>query len=145
MHSPANRLLLGLLLWASLPLAATQAAETDEGVTISVADAVAKVGETALVVARVDARPGFVIAENYRNAVMRLSAEDMAVEFPNRRVRAIATQDGGLLFKVAVIPKKPGPHPINGIMRFAFVGETDGKSQLDIKVAPLIATVTGME
>ena len=59
-------------------------------------------------------------------------------------VRA-TVQDGVLVFKVAVVPKKTGPHPINGVFRFAFVGEHDGKAQLDIKSAPLIATVTGKE
>ena len=62
----------------------------------------------------------------------------------DKMIRA-TVQDGMLVFKVPVVPKKSGPIPINGVFRFAFVGEHDGKTQLDIKSAPLMATVTGKE
>lgn len=144
MHNPTKRWMLGLAVSALLPFAAAHAAETSEGVKISVQDAVGKVGDPTVVIARIEAMPGFAIAGNYRNKVGDFSAEDQAVAFPNKMVRA-TVQDGVLVFKVAVIPKKAGPHPINGVFRIAFVGEHDGKTQLDIKSAPLIATVTGKE
>ncbi|MBA3479782.1 MAG: hypothetical protein H0T52_15495 [Lautropia sp.] len=144
MQNPTKRWMLGLAVSALLPLAAAHAAETSEGVKISVQDAVGKVGDPTVITARIEAMPGFTIAGNYRNKVGDFSAEDQAVAFPNKMVRA-TVQDGVLVFKVAVVPKKTGPHPINGVFRFAFFGEHDGKTQLDIKSAPLIATVTGKE
>lgn len=140
----STRWAIGALVAVWLPLGAAHAAETDEGVRISVENAVAKVGDAAHIVARIQANPGFVIANNYRNAVFSLSAEDKAVAFPNKRVRA-TVEDGVLVFRVPVVPQMAGPHPINGILRFAFVGERDGKTQLDIKTAPLMATVTGRD
>lgn len=135
---------IGILAAVMLPLGSAGAAETDEGVRVSVENAAAKVGDSAHIVARIQANPGFTIAANYRNAVFALSAEDKAVAFPSKRVRA-TVEDGVLVFRVPVVPQMAGPHPINGILRFAFVGERDGKNQLDIKTAPLIATVTGRE
>jgi hypothetical protein len=136
--------MLSLAVSALLPLAAAHAADTGEGVRISIQDAVGKVGEPTVITAQIEAKPGFAIAANHRNRVGDFSAEDQSVGFPNKTVRA-TVQDGVLVFKVSVVPKKAGPHPINGVFRFAFIGEHDGKTQLDIKSAPLIATVTGKE
>ena len=144
MHNPSKRWMPCLAVSAVLALASAHAAETGDGVKIIVQDAVGKVGDPTVIIARIEAMPGFAIAGNYRNKVGDFSAEDQAVAFPNKMVRA-TVQDGVLVFKVAVVPKKTGPHPINGVFRFAFVGEHDGKAQLDIKSAPLIATVTGKE
>ncbi len=144
MRVPTQRLIGSLALSMLLAAGAARAAETDDGVRISVENATAKVGDAAEVIARVQAKPGYQIAANYRNAVIMLSAEDKAVSFPSKRVRA-TVEDGVLVFKVPVVPQRAGPHPINGVLRFAFVGESDGKTQLDIKSAPLIATVTGQD
>ncbi|HZH07070.1 MAG TPA: hypothetical protein VEY69_10370 [Lautropia sp.] len=144
MFNSTKRWMLALAASALLPLAAAHAAETSEGVTISVQNAVGKVGEPTVIIARIEAMPGFAIAANHRNRVGNFSAQDQAVTFPDKMVRA-TVQEGALMFKVAVVPKKTGPNPINGVFRFAFVGEQDGKTQLDIKSAPLIATVTGKE
>ena len=144
MHKLTKRWMLGLAVSALLPLAAVHAADTDEGVKISVQNAVGKVGDPTMIIARIEAMPGFAIAGNYRNKVGDFSAEDKRVTFPNKIVRPVL-QDGALVFKVAVVPKQAGSHPINGVFRFAFVGEHDGKTQLDIKSAPLMATVTGQE
>jgi len=144
MHNVTKQLMLSLALSALLPFAAAQAADTSEGVRISVQDATGKVGEPTVITARIEAMPGFAIATNHRNRVGNFSAENEGVAFPDKMVRA-TVQDGVLLFKVAVVPNKAGPHPINGVFRIAFVGEHDGKTQLDIKSAPLMATVTGKE
>lgn len=144
MHNLTKQWMLGLAVSALLPLAAAHAADTSEGVRIIVEDAAGKVGESTVIVARIEAMPGFAIAENHRNRVGNFSAEDQGVTFPNKMVRA-TVQDGALVFRVAVVANKAGPHPINGVFRFAFVGEHDGKTQLDIKSAPLMATVTGKE
>lgn len=138
----ASRALLRFVLLGLLLAGASRAAETQDAVTISVEDAVAGIGESAQVVAKIVPRAGFLIAENYGNRVMQLTAADDAVEFPNKVVRG-KMQDGALLFRVAVVPKQPGPHYINGVLRFAFVSESEGQRRLDIKWAPLTATVTG--
>lgn len=119
-----------------------RAAETEEAVDIRVENASAKVGESAYVIARIVPRAGFEIAGNYRNRLAQFSANEDSVQFESKAVRGVV-QDGALLFKVPVVPKKPGPNAINGVMRFAFVSESDGHRTLDIKTAPLIATVTG--
>jgi hypothetical protein len=144
MHNLTKRGMLGLAFSALLPITAAHSAETSDGVKITVQDAVGKVGDPTVIIARIEAKPGFTIAANYRNKVGDFSAEDKSVAFPNKMVRP-TVQDGALVFKVAVVPKEAGPHPINGVFRFAFFGENDGKSQLDIKSAPLMATVTGKE
>ena len=118
------------------------AADTDEAVDITIKDATAKVGEQSFVLARIAPRAGFEIAGNFRNRVGQLSAAENGVQFGDKFVRG--TVDGGaLLFKVPVIPKREGPNAINGVVRFAFVSESDGQRRLDIKTVPLIATVTG--
>jgi hypothetical protein len=144
MHKLVKRWMPGLAFSALMPLLAAHAADTSEGVKISVQDAIGKVGEPTVIVAQIEAMPGFAIAANHRNRVGNFSAEDQSVAFPNKMIRA-TVQDGMLVFKVPVVPKKSGPIPINGVFRFAFVGEHDGKTQLDIKSAPLMATVTGKE
>jgi hypothetical protein len=127
-----------LALWPGYGLAA----ETEEAVTISVEDAKAKVGEQTTIVAKISPRDGFEIAKDYRNRVMKLSAEDKGVTFQSDVVRG-TLQDGGLVFKVAVTPMQAGAHAINGIFRFAFVSVSESDRRLDIKWAPLTATVTG--
>jgi hypothetical protein len=120
------------------------ATETEDAVTVSVEDASAKVGDKTTIVAKVTPREGYKLAEEYRNRVSSLSAADNEVEFENKTVRGVM-QDGSLVFKIRVTPKKPGTHAINGVLRFGFVNNLDGDYHLDIKWAPLIATVTGTE
>jgi hypothetical protein len=133
-------IVLALLGW----LLAAGAAETQEAVSISVEDASAKVGEPATIVAKITPRPGFEIAKDYRNRVMKLSAADAGVVFKSEIVPG-TLQDGGLIFKVGVTPKQAGAHSVNGVFRFAFVSVSADERRLDIKWAPLTATVTGTE
>jgi hypothetical protein len=121
-----------------------QAADTQDAVDITIDDAVAKVGETTYVIAKITPRAGFTIADNYRNNITKLSTNDEGVEFPNKIVRA-KIQDGVLHYRVPVVPKRAGEHAINGMFRFAFVSEFDGKRELDIKWAPLTAKVTAKD
>jgi hypothetical protein len=127
---------------ASAPCVAVFAADTEDAVDITVKDATAKVGEPAYVLARIAPRAGFEIAGNYRNRVGQFSAAGNGVEFGDKFVRG-TLEGGALLFKVPVVPKRPGPNAINGVVRFAFVSESDGQRHLDIKTVPLMATVTG--
>jgi hypothetical protein len=120
------------------------AAEAQDAVTISVEDASAKVGEKATIVAKITAKEGYKLAEDYRNRITTLSAADDEVEFENKVVRG-SMQDGSLVFKIRATPKTPGTHAINGVLRFGFVNSLDGDYHLDIKWMPLIASVTGTE
>ena len=124
--------------------AAGLAAEAQDAVSVHVEDVSAKVGETATIVATITPRAGYKIADNYRNRVVKLSADDDGVEFDNKVVGG-AMQDGSLVFKIHVSPKRPGAHPINGVLRFGLVNHLDGDYHLDIKWLPLMATVTGAE
>ena len=138
-------LTVSLAVLAFAPLSGLAiATETEDAVTVSVEDASAKVGDKTTIVAKVTPREGYKLAEEYRNRVSSLSAADNEVEFENKTVRGVM-QDGSLVFKIRVTPKKPGTHAINGVLRFGFVNNLDGDYHLDIKWAPLIATVTGTE
>ncbi len=124
--------------------AASLAADTQDLVTVSVEGASAKVGEKAIIVARITPREGYRIADAYRNRLTTLSAADNGVEFADKVVRG-SMQDGSLVFKIRVTPKAVGAHPINGVLRLGFVNNLDDDYHLDIKSVPLIATVTGTE
>jgi len=144
---PTRRALLRFAVSSAfaVPLArAAGAAETEEAVDISIQDAAAKVGEPAYVLAKIVPHAGFEIAGNYRNKIGQLSANENSVEFKNEVVRG-KLEGGALVFKVPVVPKRPGPNAINGVIRFAFVSESQGQRRLDIKSEPLIATVTGTQ
>jgi hypothetical protein len=139
------RLFLSLTFAGLAPLGSVGiAAEVQDAVIVSVEDASAKVGEKATVVAKITAREGYKIAEDYRNRITTLSALDDGVEFESKVVRG-SMQDGDLVFKIRVTPKKPGAHAINGVLRFGFINSLDGDYHLDIKWTPLVATVTGTE
>jgi hypothetical protein len=134
-------LFLGLATLAGVP---SLAVETEDAVTIAVPDVAAKAGEKIVIVATVTPRNGYRIAQAYNNRIMTLSAADDGVAFQDKMVRG-SIEGAALVFKVPVTPTKPGAHPINGIIRFAFVSSEGDNTRLDIKSAPLIATVTGTE
>jgi hypothetical protein len=131
-----------MLGWAASGVAA--AADTTDAVIISVLDASAKIGQKATVVATITPRAGYEIADTYRNRITTLSAADDGVEFEEKVVRG-SMQDGRLVFRVGVVPRKPGAHAINGVVRFGFVNSLGADHRLDIKWVPLMATVTGSE
>jgi len=120
------------------------AAETEDMAMVSAEDVSAKVGEKAIIVAKITPREGYKIAEAYRNRLTTLSAADDGVEFSDKVVRG-SIQDGSLVFKIRVTPRTLGAHAINGVLRVGFVSGLDDNYHLDIKSVPLIATVTGTE
>lgn len=127
-----------------LTSAPVSAVETEDAVVLTIEDATAKVGEKAIVVAKITFREGFKVADGYRNRAGTFSAADDAVSFANPSVKG-TIQNDNLVFKIAVTPTKAGAHAINGVLRFGFVNSVDGDYHLDIKSMPLIATVTGTE
>jgi hypothetical protein len=138
----AVAIVLTVLGWAVAGVAV--AAETSDAVTITVQNASARIGEKATVVATITPRAGYQIADTYRNRITTLSAADDGIEFTEQVVRG-SMQNGGLVFRVGVVPRKAGAHAINGVVRFAFVNSLDGDRHLDIKWVPLMATVTGRD
>ena len=137
---------IALALMASIGCAVSggaPAARADERVpyTIDVENASAKVGEPTAVVATIRPPEGFKITKVYRNRVVELSSHDDGVEFEDGVVLGAIQDDGSVVFDVGVTPTKPGPHPINGVIRVSFnsAGRSESKS------VPLMATVTGTE
>src|SRR5262245_31943361 len=78
---------------------AALAVEPQDAVVVSIQDASAKVGEKATIVARVTPRDGYKIAENYRNRISSLSAEDQGVDFAKTVVQG-QIENESLLFKI---------------------------------------------
>jgi hypothetical protein len=122
---------------------AALAVDTQEAVTVGVENISAKVGERTTLVAKIVPKSGYVIAEAYRNRVLKLSAAE-GVDIHGEVVQGVV-KDGSLVFRIPLTVTKPGPHAINGVMRFAFVNALDDQRHLDIKWEPLMATVTGIE
>ena len=135
-------LISSLLLSISL-LQASWAFDTEEAVDIQIiGDPTAKVGEQAQIDIKISPKEGYKITRAYRNRVIELSAAEQGlVEFEPGPVRGSIEPDNTLVFAVNVTPKKPGKHPINGIIRFSFIHDYT----MDTKSIPLMTTVTGVE
>ena len=116
-------------------------AEESPAYAVEVSDVTAKVGEHAVMRAKLRARDGYRILESYRNRVIKLSVEDDGVAFDQEVVPA-TVEEGALLFAVGFRATKPGKHPINGLFR---VGYIRGAGEMAMVSLPLIANVTGTE
>ena len=112
--------------------------DSRKSVDITVQNAVAKVGEKAVIVARISVHDGLEITNSYRHRLTDLSSED--VEFERQVVRGVI-EDGVIVFTVPVTPKRPGVHPVHGLFRFSY----HYGNELDIRSARFEATVTGTE
>ena len=133
---------LGLVAVVGFALSgAPLAADERVPYTVEVEDASAKVGEPTVVRAKVSPPEDYHVTKSYRIRVIKLSAADDGVEFADEVVRGWI-EDGSAVFDVAVTPTKPGPHPINGVIRVSF-HNSNGHSEA--KSVPLMATVTGTE
>jgi hypothetical protein len=116
-------------------------AEEPAAYAIEVNDVTAKVGEHAVMHAKLRVRDGYRVLESYRNRLIKLSVEDEGVAFDQEVVTATA-EEGALLFAVGLRATKPGKHPINGLFR---VGYIRGASEMAMVSLRLIANVTGTE
>ena len=116
-------------------------AEESAAYAIEVSDVTAKVGEHAVMQARLRVRDGYRILNSYNNRVIKLSAEDDGVAFDREMVRA-TVEDGTLLFAVGLRATKPGKHPINGLFRVGYIHGPDEIAMVSLR---LIASVTGTE
>ena len=114
-------------------------ADAQPSFVISVQNASARVGERAVIVAKISTGDGFRLTDSYRHRIIRLSASD-GVEFDREIVRG-SVQDGSVVFAVGVTPKSAGTHAVHGVFRFSY---HNGR-ELDIRAAPFEATVTATE
>ena len=135
-----RRLVLATLAVAAAGLAGASGAGAqafEDPVVITVENATARVGETTAVRATLTPREGFGLTDVYRHRIIKLST-DGGVAFEDEVV-AGKVDDGKVVFSVAVRPTYPGTHVINGVFRYSVFQE----GHLEMKSAPLIATVTG--
>jgi hypothetical protein len=108
---------------------------------IEVSDITAKVGERAVMQAKLRIRDGYRILQSYNNRVIKLSAEDDGVAFDQEMVRAKIEEDA-LVFALPLRATKPGKHVINGVFRVGYIHDSDEMAMVSLR---LIASVTGTE
>jgi hypothetical protein len=115
--------------------------EESPAYVIEVSDVSAKVGERAVMQAKLRVRDGYRILQSYNNRAMKLSAEDDGVAFEQEMVRAKIEEDA-LVFAVSLRATKPGRHPINGLFRVGYIHDSDEMAMVSLR---LVASVTGTE
>src|SRR5215475_871319 len=122
--------LVSVALVAIMISAPSSAAEDSKtSVDITVQNAVARVGEKAVIVAKISVRDGLQITSTYRHRITGLSpSED--VELERNLVRGVI-EDNSIVFAVGVTAKRPGIHTVHGIFLFSY--HHDG--ELDIRAA----------
>jgi hypothetical protein len=125
------------LVAAAAVAAASTATAADRPFVFTVDNPTAKLGSTAVIVATIAARDGFRITESYRHRIQGLAALDDGVDVARKVVRG-TVQDGRVVFRVEVVPKRVGVHQVVGVFRFSI----NNGQQLDIKAAPFESTVT---
>jgi hypothetical protein len=135
---------LAALFAVGLALAATSPSRGEESpaYAIEVSDVTAKVGERAILQAKLRVRDGYRILQSYNNRVIKLSAEDDGVAFEQDMVRA-KIEEGALVFAVPLRATKPGKHPVNGLFRVGYIH--DGGDEMAMVSLRLIASVTGTQ
>jgi hypothetical protein len=110
------------------------------GFSIAIENPSVRIGEKAMIVATLTARPGYRITDSYRHRIVSLAATDAGLVLAGEVARG-SVEDGRIVFRVEVVPKKAGVHGVTGVFRFSV---HDGR-QLDIRAAPFEATVTATE
>ena len=133
------RILVLVALEASASVRAV--AEEPSAYIVEISDVTAKVGDPAVMRARLRVRDGYRILKGYNNRVIELSSFDDGVVFERRMVPATLDEDA-LVFAVPLRATKPGRHPINGVFRVGYVHGTDEMAMVSVR---LIANVVGTE
>jgi hypothetical protein len=129
----------GPALAVALVALAAICADAQTSFVISVENASARVGEKAVIVARISMADGFKVTDSYRHRIISLTGSDgLKLE---RGIVPGSVQDGSIVFAVPVTPKSAGTHTVHGVFRFSY----HGTGELDIRVAPFEATVTATD
>ncbi len=136
-----SSLAAGLIALTGIAFVATSsvAADAEYPVAISIQNASAKVGEKAVIIAKITIGDGFKVTDSYGHRLSGLSVPDGA-ELERRVVRG-SVQDGSIVFAVVVTPKRAGTHSVSGLFRFSY----HNGQELDIRAGRFEATVTGTE
>ena len=136
-----SSLVTGLLALATIAYVAAPRAGAGPGypVAIDIQNAWARVGEKAVIVAKIRIGDGFAVTDSYGHRLSRLSASD-AVELERGVVRG-SVQERSIVFAVVVTPKRVGTHTVSGLFRFSYHND----EEVDIRSARFEATVTGTE
>jgi hypothetical protein len=94
-----HAIFLALMIAAGLAFVTTNPGRGEESpaYAIEVSDVTAKVGERAVMQAKLRIRDGYRILQSYNNRVIKLSAEDDGVAFEQEMVRA-SIEEGVLVF-----------------------------------------------
>lgn len=129
-----------VLVTAAAVAAAGTATPADRPFVFTIDNPTLKLGSRGVIVATIAARDGFRITDSYRHRIQSLAAMDDGVELARKVVRG-SVEDGRLVFRVEVLPKRAGAHHVIGVFRFS----VNNGQQLDIKAAPFEATVTVIE
>ncbi|PWU23039.1 MAG: hypothetical protein C5B48_09375 [Candidatus Rokuibacteriota bacterium] len=108
-------------------------------VDIAIDNAVAKVGERAVIVAKISVRDGLEITNGYRHRIADLSSSD-GVKL-ERGVVLGAVENNTIVFTVGVTPTRAGVHTVHGVFRFSY----HLSGELDIRSGRFEATVTATE
>jgi hypothetical protein len=130
-----------VVIAAGLAFITTGRGEESPAYAIEVSDVTAKVGERAVMQAKLRVRDGYRILQSYNNRVIKLSAEDDGVAFEQEMVRA-SIEEGVLIFAVPLRATKPGKHPVNGVFRVGYIHDSDEMAMVSLR---LIASVTGTQ
>jgi hypothetical protein len=138
-----HAIFLVLMIAAGLAFVTTNpgGGEESPAYAIEVSDVTAKVGERAVMQAKLHVRDGYRILQSYNNRVIKLSAEDDGVAFEQEMVRA-SIEEGVLVFAVPLRATKPGKHPVNGVFRVGYIHDSDEMAMVSLR---LIASVTGTQ
>src|SRR5262245_5873645 len=138
-HAFANGLVSVVLVAVVTSATSGAVEESKSSVDITVQNAVARVGEKAVIVAKISVRDGLQITNSYRHRITGLSpSED--VELAQNVVRGVI-EDNTIVFTVGVTAKRAGLHTVHGIFRFSYYHD----GELDIRAAPFEATVKATE
>ena len=127
------------LVLALVALTGVVGADAQSSFVISVQNASTRVGEKAVILARISMGEGFRITDSYRHRIINLSGSD-GVEL-ERAVVPGSVRDGSIVFTVRVTPKSVGTHTVHGVFRFSY----HAAGELDIRAAPFEAVVTATE
>ena len=138
-----HAIFLVLMIAAGLAFMTTSPGRGEESpaYVIEVSDVSAKVGERAVMQAKLRVRDGYRILQSYNNRVIKLTAEEDGVAFEQEMVRAKIEEDA-LVFAVSLRATKPGRHPINGLFRVGYIHDSDEMAMVSLR---LVASVTGTE
>ena len=138
-----HTIFLAVLIAAGVAFVATSPGRGEElpAYAIEVSDVTAKVGERAVMHAKLHVRDGYRILQSYNNRVIKLSAEDDGIAFEQEMVRA-SIEEGVLVFAVPLRATKPGKHPVNGVFRVGYIHDSDEMAMVSLR---LTASVTGTQ